>query len=244
MARNFWFLNRFLTSWRDAINRRFPKRTRASEGTIGNAEHSARSSEHNPDRDGSVDAFDMDVNLHGAPNDEGDAAELREIEALKADFQKQPGAQLWIHRGWIANKAVQRWKRRKYTGANKHGKHVHWQSDGDVERKPMVGGLADTDEVIDAINHPAASKSATVPAWPHKPDFSFGPEHERNAYSTVYKAQARLRARGWRITVDGHYGPKTVRIVKLFQAEKKLSADGRLGPNTWRALWATPVTGG
>lgn len=236
-----WYLNRFLSSWRDAINKRYPKRTKGSEGTIGDARHAASYSEHNPDKDGSVDAFDMDVNLNGAPNDEGDAAELKEIERLKAEFERQPSAQLWIHRGQIANKDIDNWRRRKYTGPNKHMRHVHWQSDADGERKPMVGSLED--DVVDALNDPARTESAkVVPPWPHKAATSFGVEDADRYVKTVYAAQSRLKARGWRLTVDGRFGPQTERVVRLFQREKDMHVDGRLGPNTWRMLWASPIT--
>lgn len=49
--------------------------------------------------------------------------------------------------------------------------------------------------------------------------------------------QARLKARGWKITVDGKQGPQTTAILKAFQQEKGLVVDGRIGPSTWTALW-------
>lgn len=48
--------------------------------------------------------------------------------------------------------------------------------------------------------------------------------------------------RGWRITVDGIYGPQTASVAHQFQVEKRLSADGLVGPQTWRAAWHLPVT--
>jgi hypothetical protein len=42
---------------------------------------------------------------------------------------------------------------------------------------------------------------------------------------------------------DGHYGLPTQKIVKAFQQSKGLTVDGRVGPNTWKALLALdPVT--
>lgn len=38
------------------------------------------------------------------------------------------------------------------------------------------------------------------------------------------------------ITVDGKYGPATVKAVKRFQESKGITADGVCGPATWRAL--------
>jgi len=56
--------------------------------------------------------------------------------------------------------------------------------------------------------------------------------------------QAQLRARGWRIAVDGDFGPGTDSIVRQFQREKfgTRGVDGVVGPNTWRALWTAKVT--
>lgn len=49
--------------------------------------------------------------------------------------------------------------------------------------------------------------------------------------------QQRLKDRGWRITVDGIWGPQSVSILKQFQAEKRLHASGTRNPETWTALW-------
>ena len=61
-------------------------------------------------------------------------------------------------------------------------------------------------------------------------------------HSSVRTWQAQMRKRGWRITVDGAYGPASQRIARQFQAEKGLSVDGVVGPATWRAAWESPIT--
>ena len=53
---------------REQINRRFPKRDKASDGWIGDAKHAQRASDHNPDADGWVHALDIDDDF-GAPGD-------------------------------------------------------------------------------------------------------------------------------------------------------------------------------
>jgi hypothetical protein len=58
----------------------------------------------------------------------------------------------------------------------------------------------------------------------------------------VRALQQRLRDRGWRITVDGEFGPETDRVVRRFQQDKRLTVDGEVGPQTWRALWTAPIT--
>lgn len=242
-----WFLNNFLTSWRNAVNKKYSKRGKASDGTIGDLRHQAESfSEHNPDRDGSVDAWDMDVNLLNSSKETGSTYELQAIEKLKKAFQRLPESQLWIHKGQIANRDIDNWKRRPYHGANKHDKHVHWQSRSSMEKVAVSAHVLD-DIVVDAINNPIRLVShsvTTIPKWPIEANKYFAVHtHDAPYYQTVERAQRRLHERGWAITIDGKFGPDTERIIKAFQKEKKLAVDGRLGPKTWYALWAAPITG-
>lgn len=62
----------------------------------------------------------------------------------------------------------------------------------------------------------------------------------KNVY--VRQFQQKLRDRGWKITVDGDFGPATENVVKQFQRDKGLAQDGLVGPNTWNAIWKSPVT--
>jgi peptidoglycan hydrolase-like protein with peptidoglycan-binding domain len=54
--------------------------------------------------------------------------------------------------------------------------------------------------------------------------------------------QAQMSHRGWTITADGLYGPQTAEVARRFQSEKGLVVDGLIGPATWRAAWAAPIT--
>lgn len=53
--------------------------------------------------------------------------------------------------------------------------------------------------------------------------------------------QARMKARGYSIAVDGRFGSETERIVRYFQRLVGLKADGKIGPATWAAAWTEPV---
>jgi hypothetical protein len=78
-------------------------------------------------------------------------------------------------------------------------------------------------------------------------DGAFGPNsraaiHKVPSYGngpTARQYQQRLRDRGWHITVDGVWGPKSASILKQFQAEKGIGADGLRGPVTWTSLWTS-----
>lgn len=79
-----------------------------------------------------------------------------------------------------------------------------------------------------------------APAVPRYP----GPTRPSRTYSPATRAfQARLKARGWRIDVDGYHGPQTSSVLRSFQRNKRLKAvDGLGGPETWTALWRLPIT--
>ena len=53
-----WTLARSLVTLRNEFDRAHPNRPKASDGTIGDAAHSARTSDHNPDANGVVRAWD------------------------------------------------------------------------------------------------------------------------------------------------------------------------------------------
>lgn len=120
-------LNKALTAWRNAINLRFPSRGTGSDGGYADAVHGS-TSQHQPDSDGTVDAFDMDANLLASGIEAGSPLERRLIETLKLDFERDPRSQLWIHQREIANADVDDWREREYTGESPHDKHAHWQS--------------------------------------------------------------------------------------------------------------------
>lgn len=54
--------------------------------------------------------------------------------------------------------------------------------------------------------------------------------------------QRQMSDRGWPISVDGCFGPQSEGVCRQFQAEKSLPADGLVGPQTWAASWAAPIT--
>lgn len=140
-------LNLALTSWRNGINARLPNRGTASDGGVADQAHSS-SSEHQRDADGSVDAFDCDVNFLGSGEPTGTAAERRIAEALKLDFEADRRSHLWIHRGEIANEAVRSFAERAYAGANPHDKHIHFESEQRYERDGSPWRFTRTDALL------------------------------------------------------------------------------------------------
>lgn len=66
------------------------------------------------------------------------------------------------------------------------------------------------------------STSNRVPAYPGESARAF---------------QQRLKDRGWKIVVDGAWGPNSTKILRSFQSEKGITSDGKMGPQSWTALW-------
>jgi hypothetical protein len=84
--------------------------------------------------------------------------------------------------------------------------------------------------------------NGTVPATPSFPAWPGVFVCQGWTGPNVVTIQSRLKARGWSITVDGDFGPKTAAVVRAFQQEKGLRVDGIVGPATWNAFWQAPVT--
>lgn len=71
-------------------------------------------------------------------------------------------------------------------------------------------------------------------------------DRQHNArHGDVMVWQGQMRTRGWDVGpggADGVYGPASEKVCRAFQAEKQLTVDGRVGPNTWAAAWTAPTT--
>ena len=103
----------------DQINALFPKRSKASDGWIGDKKHSHRKSDHNPEADGTVDAVDITHDPVNGPN----IARLGAV--LMASKDRRISYVIFNGQIFAGSGGVQPWKLRKYTGANKHTKHLH-----------------------------------------------------------------------------------------------------------------------
>jgi putative chitinase len=57
--------------------------------------------------------------------------------------------------------------------------------------------------------------------------------------ANVQTLQQRLRDLGYSLSLDGNFGPGTKKTVMDFQQKNDLTADGAVGPATWKALWAS-----
>lgn len=117
-----WRLAESLDALRDEVNARWPNRSKVSDGTIGDAAHASRDSDHNPwVKDGTTGVVTaMDV------TDDGNIAEVIVATLVK---RRDPRVKYLIHNRQIWRSydkpGIPAWTPAPYTGDNPHLKHVH-----------------------------------------------------------------------------------------------------------------------
>ena len=126
---------------REQFDDSFSDRDRTSDGWIGDARHSSRPSDHNPDAQGWVRAIDIDADLSKRKGIASDVADQIRLAARSGDKR----ISYVIFEGRIASRILG-WRWRKYTGSNKHNHHIHisFTKAGDEDSSffniPMLGG--------------------------------------------------------------------------------------------------------
>lgn len=156
-------------------NERWPNRNRASDGSIGDAAHSARTSDHNPRSDGVVMATDV---THDPANGLDAHAEARRIAE-----RRDPRVKYIISNGqiWSTKRASEGW--RHYTGSNKHTKHVHFSITAgheddtspwyaDAAPTPPTPDQLEDDDMAMMIKHPSGAVAMVTPTqyWDYTGD--------------------------------------------------------------------------
>lgn len=217
-----WRLAKSLSVLRDQVNAKYPGRSKVSDGTIGDAAHSARKSDHNP-RGGVVNAFDITHDLRSGC----DAHAI--VQALLDS--RDPRISYVISNRRICSGAggPSPWKWRKYTGSNPHDKHAHVSVvDGTAAKNKLRDDT--TPWAIDGV--PVVIDNAAPKLPPLLRKGSHGPD--------VELAQKLLNAQGAtpQLVVDQDFGAKTEKAVVAFQRAHKLVADGVIGQQTWGKLKA------
>lgn len=119
-----WRVAKSLLVLREQINEAFPGRSKASDGTIGDARHQSSNSDHNPwVKDGAMGV----VTALDITNDPAHGVHSRKLaEALVAS--QDPRIKYLISDGEICSGLGQKhpaWKWRPYSGSNQHRHHFH-----------------------------------------------------------------------------------------------------------------------
>src|SRR5690349_2785783 len=112
-----WRVAHSLLILRGQVDAMFPQRSKDSDGTIGDASHSSRTSDHNPDEDGVVTAMDITNDpLHGLTSE-------RLAESIRTSGDKR--LKYVISNKKIANPSIDGGAWRPYHGINPHDHHCH-----------------------------------------------------------------------------------------------------------------------
>jgi hypothetical protein len=115
-----WVLAACLVLLIQQVDDAYPKRDRSSDGSIGDAAHASRDSDHNP-FDGFVHAVDIDEDI--APG--------VDLKAWVAAVEKarDPRVRYLIYEGRILkaykSNGLPAWSWHRYDGPNSHSHHVH-----------------------------------------------------------------------------------------------------------------------
>lgn len=127
-----WRVSKALLTLRAEVEAAHPGRSKVSDGTVGDTSHSARVSDHNPDENGIVHAWDVTV------WDGPDADNLDDVAQPLAEFlraRRDPRVKYVIHRGQMFRSydkpGIPAWTWSPYTGPNGHFHHVHVSVYGD-----------------------------------------------------------------------------------------------------------------
>lgn len=226
----------------EQMNKRFPKRDKASDGSIGDTRHQASASSHNPDRTGSPEYRDGDskdeVRARDFDKDLKDPGGVTMEHVVQLLVKLARAGRLPHLRYIIFNKRI--WHKRDnfvtrtYTGSNKHEGHMHVNSD--------FTQAADSARGVNWHLTDLGSKPPTPP----KPTTSVLKEGSKGAevrklqdfFRRVfpsYRSEVSVK-RNSVISVDGDFGKQTTAWVKEFQQRTKLKQDGIVGPATWAKL--------
>lgn len=112
-----WRLANSLNRLRDQVNAAYPNRSKASDGTIGDAAHAAGASDHNPNGAGVVCAMD----ITNSPQTGFDVHAL----ADRLRVNRHPDLKYIISNRRIAG-AWTGWAWAPYNGSNPHTQHAHF----------------------------------------------------------------------------------------------------------------------
>lgn len=213
-----WRLAKSLNTLRDQINAQYPGRNKSSDGTIGDAAHASRSSDHNPwVRDGATGVVTA-CDISHDPANGVDAGVFANLLVASRD----PRIKYIIWNRQIVSSETSPWQWRRYTGSNPHNKHVHISVKSskalyDDDRPwAMPGGV---DPVKFSASAPPPARSTIM----------------LGSNGSDVRELQRLLGFSER-EQDGMFGPRTDTALRAFQGKRKLVIDGKAGPYTWAAL--------
>lgn len=210
-----WRLAKSLEKLRAQINEAAPNRSKASDGTIGDAKHASRSSDHNPWVTDAGKGVVTAIDITHDPRNGVDANAL--ANALRTGKDTRIKYIIWNRQIWNPGVSPS-W--RAYKGANPHDKHMHLSVKStkqhyDDDRPWIFDGLKP-----DAAAPIVEELPLLLPGTKGHPEF-------------VERAKAALTAA---LKAEAGFGPLMEGLVKAFQAKNGMVVDGKIGTYTWSKL--------
>jgi peptidoglycan hydrolase-like protein with peptidoglycan-binding domain len=220
-----WIVAPCLDVWLGQVNLYAPKRSKRSDGSIGDAAHAARSSQHNPLKLPFFDtplvrARDFTHDIMGGLNNNWFVGELVKLRDPRIKYI------IWNWQIWYPSNG---WG--KYDGPNGHKTHLHISV---VDNKSIL--------VREPLRIPGFPLSG-IPSIPSVP-----PVGRRNLAEGMFGEDV-WKVQNWYNRMYPRYedtpiprlepprfGPQTKRVVQEFQRAVKLAPDGVIGPQTWAAM--------
>jgi peptidoglycan hydrolase-like protein with peptidoglycan-binding domain len=220
-----WYAAPSLVTLRKEVDARWPGRSRASDGVIGDARHAARTNSHNP----VGGAGGPGVGTRGAVHAIDITASGIDVQALLSAVVGD--ARVWyvIHGGRIWSRSTG-WAPVAHRG-DPHTTHIHVN----LREDDQAAAVAAENDTRSWFGRGSAS-----------PAFLSGGTALTRAQTT--RLQQALLGRGYAIPAGatGTYGAQTTAAVAAFQRDQGWSgsqADGIAGPETLRRLGVTAAAG-
>lgn len=129
-----WTLVPSLVQLRSEFNELAPNRDKASDGSIGDAAHSASVSDHNPSSDGQVHAIDVDRDLKVPGLDMEEVIQFL-LARCRAGLETRLKYVIFNRRIWTASNG---WRTSDYHGKNPHDHHAHFSAKYDTRSEASI----------------------------------------------------------------------------------------------------------
>jgi peptidoglycan hydrolase-like protein with peptidoglycan-binding domain len=222
-----WYAAPSLVTLRKEVDARWPGRSRASDGVIGDARHAARTNSHNPVGAGGGPPVGTRGAVHALDITSSGIDVAAFLAAVVGD------ARVWyvIHNGQIWSRSTG-WSPVAHRG-DPHTTHIH------------VNLREDSQDVAVAAENDTRSWFGRGSA---SPAFLTGAAGTALTSAQTRRLQDALISLGYPIPAGatGTYGAQTTAAVAAFQRDQGWSgsqADGIAGPETLRRLGVTTATG-
>lgn len=222
-----WYAAPSLVTLRKEVDARWPGRSRASDGVIGDARHAASTNSHNPVGSGGGPR----VGTRGAVHAIDITSSGIDVPAVLSVVVGDPRVWYVIHDGRIWSRSTG-WVPRAHSG-DPHTTHIHVNLREDSQAAAVA---AEND------SRSWFARGSTSPA------FLSGPSVIPLTTAQTRRLQRALISKGFAIPAGatGTYGAQTTAAVAAFQRAQGWrggQADGIAGPETLRRLGVTTATG-